>query len=183
MSDDIDPIKSDIEAAKDRGESTSLMEPLLLREIARNRARLPDLALELAQKSAGFRRSLPPSLLESLATLVRTMNCYYSNLIEGHDTHPIDIERALNGDYSKDRAKRTLQLEAKAHIAVQQWIDTGGLKGRAVDRESIREIHRRFCEQLPPDLLTVENPDTSETVILVPGEFRTRDVKVGRHVA
>ena len=22
------------------------------------------------------------------------MNCYYSNLIEGHDTHPIDIERA-----------------------------------------------------------------------------------------
>ena len=47
------------------------------------------------------------------------MNCYYSNLIEGHDTHPIDIERALKNDYSQDAHKRDLQLEAKAHIAVQ----------------------------------------------------------------
>jgi Fic family protein len=50
------------------------------------------------------------------------MNCYYSNLIEGHDTHPVDIERALKNDYSQDRRKRDLQLEAKAHIAVQRWI-------------------------------------------------------------
>jgi len=39
----------------------------------------------------------------------------------GHDTHPIDIERALNGEYSKDTRKRDLQLEAKAHVAVQRW--------------------------------------------------------------
>ncbi|MDE0540159.1 MAG: hypothetical protein OXH94_15705 [Rhodospirillales bacterium] len=32
----------------------------------------------------------------ALADPVRSMNCYYSNLIEGHDTHPVDIERALN---------------------------------------------------------------------------------------
>jgi hypothetical protein len=51
-----------------------------------------------------------------LADLVRSTNCYYSNLIEGHDTHPIDIERALKNDYSKDVGKRNLQLEAKAHI-------------------------------------------------------------------
>jgi hypothetical protein len=50
------------------------------------------------------------------------MNCYYSNLIEGHDTHPIDIERALKNDYSHDTRKRDLQLEAKAHIAVQVGI-------------------------------------------------------------
>ena len=55
------------------------------------------------------------------------MNCYYSNLIEGHDTHPVDIERALKNDYSKDARKRDLQLEAKAHITVQKWIDGGGL--------------------------------------------------------
>jgi Fic family protein len=174
--------EADIKAAKDRGEATSEMEPLLISEAARNRAGLPDLALELAQRSAGFRRSLPPSLLESLATLVRTMNCYYSNIIEGHATHPVDIERALKNDYSRDPEKRALQLEAKAHIAVQQWIDTGGLKGRVVNAESIREIHRRFCEHLPPDLLVVKNPDTKETVKLVPGDLRTRDVKVGRLV-
>ena len=81
-------------AVQDRGESVGLLEPLLISETSRHRAALTDLALELAQKSAGFRRSLPPGLTASLASLVRAMNCYYSNLIEGHDTHPIDIERA-----------------------------------------------------------------------------------------
>src|SRR3984957_2269323 len=111
-------IKPDIEVA-DRNEAVSLMEPLLIGDTSRHRAGLTDLALELAQRSAGFRRSLPESLLVSLAGLVRSMNCYYSNLIEGHDTHPIDIERALRNDYSKDAHRRDLQLEAKAHITVQ----------------------------------------------------------------
>lgn len=168
----------------DRGETVSVMEPLLIGEGSRHRGELTDLALDLTQKSSGFRRSLPLSLLASLANLVRSMNCYYSNLIEGHDTHPIDIERALKNDYSQDARKRDLQFEAKAHITVQQWIDGGGLKGgRAINPESICEIHRRFCELLPEDLLRVEDPATKEQIRLVPGEFRRRDVKVGRHVA
>ena len=77
-----------------------MMEPLLVGEDSRFRTRLTDLALDLAQKAAGFRRSLPDSLLTSLADLVRAINCYYSNLIEGHDTHPVDIERALKNDYT-----------------------------------------------------------------------------------
>ena len=105
--------------AEDRGELVALMEPLLITDSSRYRGPLTDLALDLTQKSAGFRRSLPPALLASLADLVRAMNCYYSNLIEGHDTHPADIERALKNDYSQDRRKRDLQLEAKAHIAVE----------------------------------------------------------------
>src|ERR1700691_2781252 len=157
-------IKSVIKAAADRGETVSLMEPLLVGDTSRHRPSLTDLALELAQRSAGFRRSLPESLLVSLAGLVRSMNCYYSNLIEGHDTHPIEIERALKGDYSKDAKKRDLQLEAKAHIDVQRWIDTGGLKGRATAAESIKEIHHRFCEALPDDLLWVEDPATKEKI-------------------
>jgi Fic family protein len=175
-------IKPDIKAAADRNEAVSLMEPLLIGETSRHRAGLTDLALELAQRSAGFRRSLPESLLASLAGLVRSMNCYYSNLIEGHDTHPIDIERALNGEYSKDAKKRDLQLEAKAHIAVQQWIDDGGLKARAVTADAIREIHRRFCEQLPDDLLWVEDPATKERIRVIPGELRHRNVAVGAHI-
>src|ERR1700740_1411611 len=124
----LDPdIKPDIKAATDRDEPTALMEPLLLGEAAARRAGLPDLALELGQRSAGSPRALPASLLMSLADLVRTMNCYYSNLIEGHATHPVDIELALKGDYSQDARKRDLQFEARAHITVQQWIDAGGL--------------------------------------------------------
>ncbi|TAK54925.1 MAG: Fic family protein, partial [Gammaproteobacteria bacterium] len=132
--------------------------------------------------SAGFRRSLPQSVLASLADLVRSMNCYYSNLIEGHDTHPVDIERALKGDYSKDARKRDLQLEARAHIEVQRWIDGGGLAGRSSTVEGIKEVHRRFCSLLPADLLFVEDPATMERVEIVPGELRSRDVQVGRHL-
>jgi len=175
-------MEADILVAKDLGESTTLMEPLLIGETSRDRGTLTDLAVELAQKSAGFRRSLPDSLVTSLSDLVRAMNCYYSNLIEGHETHPVDIERALKNDYSKDPRKRDLQLEAKAHVTVQRWIDGGGLKGRAVTSEGIREIHSRFCEQLPEDLLWVEDPDTKVRVQVVPGELRRRDVKVGNHI-
>ncbi len=174
--------KADIKAVNDRGESIGLMEPMLIGESSKHRATLTDLAVELAQKSAGFRRSLPDNMLGSLATLVRAMNCYYSNLIEGHDTHPIDIERALKGDYSQDAKKRDLQLEAKAHIAVQHWIDTGGLKRPATTTHSIMEIHRRFCEQLPEDLLWIEDPDTKEKTKVIPGELRHRYVQVGRHI-
>jgi Fic family protein len=170
--------------AEDRGELVSLMEPLLVGEGSRHRPHLTDLAFELTQKSAGFCRSLPGSLLTSLADLVRSMNCYYSNLIEGHDTHPIDIERALKNDYSDDTRKRDLQLEAKAHISVQAWIDKGGLKGgEALTSDGIREIHRRFCELLPEDLLWVEDLASKDRVRLVPGELRRRDVRVGTHIA
>src|SRR6266513_194477 len=181
--DKVPDISADFAVAKDRGESPAEMEPLLIGETCRFRGSLTDFAVELAQKAAGFRRSLPASLLKSLADLVRSMNCYYSNLIEGHYTHPIDIERALKNDYSKDARKRDLQLEAKAHVAVQKWIDEGGLKERAVTTEGIREIHRRFCAELPEALLWVEDPEGKERVRVVPGELRTRDVKVGGHVA
>jgi Fic family protein len=181
--DDMDADKTaDIEAVTDRGEPASLMEPLLIGETSRHRGALTDLAIDLVAKSAGFRRSLPPGVRVALADLMRATNCYYSNLIEGHDTHPVDIERALKNDYSNDARKRALQLEAKAHIGVQSWIDSGGLKGRATTKAGICEIHRRFGEELPEDLLWVEDPDTKERVRLVPGELRQRDVKVGLHI-
>jgi Fic family protein len=170
------------QAAEDRGEAVSMMEPLFVRENARLAAELADLALELTARSIGLRRSLPNGIVTALSTLVRSMNCYYSNLIEGHDTHPIDIERALKEDYSQDPRKRDLQLEARAHIEVQKWIDEGGLNGKATSTEGLLEIHRRFCELLPEDLQWVENPDTGEKMRSMPGELRTRDVRVGRHV-
>jgi len=167
----------------DRGENGSQMEPLLIANGSPSRDRLQDLALELVAHSAHFRGSLPKQFEHSLADLVRSMNCYYSNLIEGHDTHPIEIERALKNDYSTDRQKRNLQLEAKAHIAVQQWIDQDGLTQSATRCDSLQEIHRRFCECLPEDLLWVEIPDSEVRLPLVPGELRQRDVRVGGHIA
>jgi Fic family protein len=175
-------MKADILEVIDRGEQISLMEPLQLADTSPYRPELTDLAVRLTAGSAGFQRSLPPGLVGALADLVRAMNCYYSNLIEGHNTHPIDIERALQSDYSREPRKRSLQLEARAHVAVQRWIDSHGLAGRATARDSISEIHRRFCELLPDELLWVEDPEAGARARVLPGEFRTRDVRVGAHV-
>jgi Fic family protein len=170
-------------ALEDRGEPLSSMDPLAIGRESRHQPSLNDLAFELAGLSAGFRRSLPPAVQPPLADLVRAMNCYYSNLIEGHDTHPVEIERALKNDYSQDSKKRDLQVEAKAHITVQQWIDGGGLPGnRAVSADGILEVHRRFCALLPEDMLWVENLDTKERIRVVPGELRSRDVRIGQHI-
>lgn len=187
----MDDKKPDIKAAiseanvaqvEDRGEGVGLMEPLVLSAGSRHRPALNDLAIELATASAGLRRSLPDEVVMALVDLVRAMNCYYTNLIEGHDTHPIDIERALKKDYSADPTQRNLQLEAEAHVSVERWIDEGGLKVRATTVAAILDIHRRFCELLPEELLVVEHPKIKEKLRVAPGRLRQRDVEVGRHV-
>ena len=167
----------------DCGEDTSLMEPMLLGESSPRRVALADKALELVTASTRLDGTLPRGVAGCLAGLVRSMNCYYSNLIEGHDTHPVDIERALRADYSAEPRKRDLQLEARSHIAVQAWIDGGSLAGRASTAAAIREIHTRFCGELPESLLTVGDIGTGGGIRVVPGSWRVTDVAVGRHRA
>ena len=166
---------------RDGGEDTSLMEPILIRESSKHRNLLSDLSVDLATKSVGLVSSLPKGILEALAPLVRSMNCYYSNLIEGHNTHPIDIELAMKGDYSQDKKKRNLQLEAKAHIEVQQWIDNGGLNGQELTINGLCELHKRFCEFLPEELLYVTGDKSN--IRINPGNFRNHDIQVGNHIA
>lgn len=168
---------------QDRQENIALMQPLVLPEGLFNRAALLDLVMELAYQSGQFKSGLPRAIQSALATTLRTMNCYYSNLIEGHNTHPIAIEQALYQNYDADPQKRDLQLEAKAHIEVQEWIDGGGITDNCFSVNAICEIHRRFCEKLPPGLLWVEDPETHKKMQVIPGEFRSNDVKVGNHVA
>lgn len=160
------------------------MEPMRISEECDKRPDLTDLVLELTKRSASFRASLPKGLVDPLADFVRSMNCYYSNLIEGRSTHPVDIERALHNEFSKNPEKRDLQLEAKAHIEVQRWIDESGLDhGAELSLAGISEIHRRFTKLLPESLRFVEDKATNKKVPVVPGEIRTQDVAVGRHVA
>ncbi len=169
-------------ACADRGESVTAMQPMLISGSSKHREALSDKVLELTQRAAGFRSRLPEGLIEPLSRLVREMNCYYSNLIEGHNTHPVDIQRALFGEQSADPDKRDLQQEAIAHISVQRWIDEGGLGQQAATVANVMEIHNRFCEALPESLKWVENPDTGEREEVVPGKIRKKDVQVGRLV-
>lgn len=156
------------------------MEPMLPEEAARD---LEDSTAQLLADASGLAGRIHPVVRESVGALVRSMNCYYSNLIEGHDTHPRDIDQALANKFSSEPRQRELQQEAVAHIHVQRLIDEG--KDPQVwpaTATYARWLHEQFCERLPDEMLWVENPDTGERLPVVPGQLRTRDVRVGRHI-
>ncbi|MBI5448131.1 MAG: Fic family protein [Gammaproteobacteria bacterium] len=155
------------------------MDPLLPEE-GRHPVLL-DLSSELISKSCGLAARLHPVVAESIGQLVRSMNCYYSNLIEGHNTHPRDIDRALVGDFSKAHKKRALQLEAKAHIDLQCKIDEGKIHF-TLDSNFLCALHREFCSQLPEELLWVENSGTQIRLLVEPGRFRQSWVQIGQHI-
>ncbi len=158
-------------------EHITLMEPMLPSTISEE---LQDLALELTQKGAELSSILHPTVQLEVGKLVRSMNCYYSNLIEDHNTHPRDIDKALNNDFSSEPEKRDLQLEALAHIRLQKIIDEEQ-SSMNITTDYILWLHREFCENLPEDLLWVENPDTGKRIKIIPGELRKGEVAVGIH--
>ena len=59
-------------------ESLGLMEPMLPPDGER---KLEDLAMDLATKASGLASQLSPEVRQGVGDLVRSMNCYYSNLI------------------------------------------------------------------------------------------------------
>jgi Fic family protein len=145
-----------------------------------------DLVAELSASSAKMGRSLHPVTAANLAGLVRIMNTYYSNLIEGHDTRPRDIERALAGEFDRDQGRRNLQIEAAAHVRVQMEIDCMAAEDRLPEPASadfLRWLHREFYCDAPETMLHVRGAGREFT--MAPGEWRSQaehDVAVGRHV-
>jgi Fic family protein len=113
------------------------------------------------------------------------MNCYYSNLIEGHNTRPRDIERALANDLDADEPRRNLQLEARQHIRLQELIDRAFSEGTLQDpasSEFIRYLHREFYRDAPEVWLRLKG--AGREFLMTPGEPRSRpehEVAVGRH--
>ena len=144
------------------------MEPLVPED---RRGTLEELATDLVDKSSRLAGRVHPVLQQGLGDLVRAMNCYYSNLIEGHNSHPVDIDRALAGDYANEPTRRNLQLEARAHIEVQRLIDYGQALATPVSTEFILWVHQEFCARLPDELLWVENPQTGERLPVVQGNI------------
>lgn len=144
---------------------------------------LDDDILPLVAEANLLAGRIHPILRESIGDLVRSMNCYYSNLIEGHDTHPRDIDRALANDFSSEPKKRDLQKEAVAHIHVQRLIDTGrDPDAWPASAAYASWLHEEFCSRLPPEMLFVTDEKTGERLAIAPGAWRKRDVQVGRHV-
>lgn len=164
-------------------EPVSLIEPTLLDGIPNN---IADVLAELNTSASVLGAALHPRTAQQLASLVRVMNSYYSNLIEGHITRPRDIERALDGDLDDDEGRRNLQIEAAAHVRVQAEIDRLCADGALPDPASadfIKRLHADFYQGASEAMLLIKGKDRS--FVMEPGRFRDRpeeDVEVGRHL-
>jgi Fic family protein len=145
---------------------------------------LADLAMEVHREAAALRNSLHKITKRRVAGLLRHINSYYSNLIEGYQTQPSDIERAVRKDYDTDSKKRALQELSKAHIEVQKEIEnrlSNEQDLKICSRKFLCWIHKRFYEQVPEEFRKIKNPGSDKILWMKPGELRNRLVTVGRH--
>jgi Fic family protein len=159
----------------------SEMEPMMPSD---STGELGDLAIEVIRKSAAISAAVHPVTRRGVVELVRKMNSYYSNLIEGHNTHPVDIDRAMREDFSKDPSKRARQLESKAHIEVEKCIETRIEDSPEIvitSKSFLCWIHKEFYERMPEEYLVVQRAD-GRTEKVIPGETRELEVEVGRHL-
>jgi Fic family protein len=165
------------------GESPSRIEPCSLDQVS---PEILDLVADLASRSSALGTRLHGRAAAGLADAVRIMNCYYSNLIEGHNTTPREIERALEDHLDQREERRNLQVEARAHIRVQREIDRLHAAGRMPEpasAEFIQWLHRSFYEDAPEAMLRVSGE--GRDVLMTPGAFRQEtdhEVAVGRHL-
>lgn len=122
-----------------------------------------------------------------LRALLRSMNSYYTNRIEGEHTRPSDIERALQQDFSANIDLARKQRLAVAHIRTEalceaevhrRMAETGSGVQWLYSSDALAWLHRELFRDLPPSDLRL-----ADGTQLVPGEFRQRQVAVGRHEA
>jgi Fic family protein len=158
----------------------SAMEPLLPQGQS---GRLAELTCEILKASGHLTGQVhSPLVLQRVADLVREMNCYYSNLIEGHKTIPRDIERAMKHDFSHDQTQHDNQQLSLAHIAVEKLMEER-LAGEPVDVYSpdfLCWLHREFYTRLPEPLHWATTK-SGKRYQIQPGVLRDFMVDVGRH--
>ena len=117
-----------------------------------------------------------------LRSLLRNMNSYYTNRIEGQHTRPHEIDQALRKDFSKDAKLAAKQRLAVAHIEAEVALEqryTGADGAHALySADAVQVLHQTLFGNLPAgDLFTHEGE------AIAPGQLRQREVRVGQHVA
>jgi len=153
---------------------------------------MPDLptllppARQLVRDIDALGAQLPSHTVEAIHLLLRDTTTYYSNLIEGHDTHPVLLDAARRGAMARVPAVRNRQLEALAHAETQARYETALAADSRMNVAApavIRGVHESFYSRLPPEMRTVRDLAGSRTVIVEPGALRDYDVYVGAHFA
>lgn len=117
-----------------------------------------------------------------LRGLLRAMNSYYSNRIEGQHTRPAELAQALQQDYSADASLAARQHLAIAHMEAEVVLEAR-YQGEAGARDlysvnAVNDIHHTLFTQLPAQAWA-----SAGGAVVVPGQLRTQEVSVGRHIA
>lgn len=123
-----------------------------------------------------------------LRQLLRKMNSFYTNLIEGEHTRPSEIDRALDKDFSSDQDIARKQRLAIGHMEVEAGFEArlddhhdrsvGQQDAWLYEDETLCLLHRQLFHGLPEQDLKLKDGSW-----MVPGQLRQREVAVGRHVA
>lgn len=164
-------------ALPDDRETGMSIEPLIPEEGSRYRPGLDRLAAELIEKSRALSDALPEPHHAPLASLMRVIECHYSNRIEGDVFSPLAIERA-----SVDRSSAPTLRFPVNHIRTQEWLDHGGLRADPLSPDGLCAIHEKLCDGLhETQLIQTSRGGGHERI--VPGRFRQGYVQVGRHIA
>jgi Fic family protein len=138
---------------------------------------LSEATRRIFEKSAGLKASASPQARAALREIVRSMNSYYSNRIEGQGTHPANIERALRRDFSDRPDVAKGQRVALAHIEAEQELEQlVTTEAAALGSGFLVQAHESLYRRL-----AVQDRTTDDGRIIAPGELRTHDVAVGRH--
>lgn len=161
------------------------MEPLLPGE--RRLEPLLEQAGDLIRRADQLSGLCQADALVGLRRLLRAMNSYYSNKIEGQHTLPLEIEQALRNDYAQDPDKARRQRLALAHMATEQQLEALCPQwdtARVWSPQTVCDIHQDLFARLPQaDLLLETTEPTAKPEHLQPGQLRTQQVSVGRHAA
>lgn len=156
------------------------MEPLLPEQGRNVLSELTCRILQAAGRVTGQVHA--PMVRVKIAELVQEMNCYYSNLIEGHKTQPRDIERALRNDFSSSPKRRDNQRLSVAHIEVERLIPAElGREGVSpYSPDFICWLHREFYSRLPEEFHFAQTKSGRKYEVK-PGLLREYMVDVGGH--
>ena len=162
-----------------------LFEPLLPQE--HRMGALLEKASDLIREAASLGASAAPGAAVQLRELLRSMNSYYTNRIEGEHTRPSDIERALLKDFSKEsdvaRRQRLAVSHIQTEIACERLIQAKLDSAKTVipwlySTQALEWLHLQLFGGLTPEDLTL-----ADGSLLTPGQVRTRGVAVGIHEA
>jgi hypothetical protein len=96
------------------------MEPLLPED---REGRLAEVGVEVIRCAERLRGGVHPITRRGVAELVRSVNSYYSILIEGHRMMPRDIDAAQRQEFFGDAQRRGLHLLHWAHVETRRWIE------------------------------------------------------------